>query len=79
MQSIEAINIVADRIMFFHLGYGLFATRQFEKGDFLLEYVGERITPKMAADRDRKYAKEDSKAYPRCYIFNYKFNGKEHW
>jgi len=33
-------------------GFGVFATRHFESGDFLLDYVGERIEPKEAYVRD---------------------------
>lgn len=63
----------------FLLGHGLFATRGFDTGQFLLEYVGERISQKEAAERDRHYEKQDSKSHPRCYIFNFRFNGKLHW
>ena len=33
-------------------GFGVFATRHFESGDFLLDYVGEHIEPKEAYVRD---------------------------
>lgn len=60
-------------------GYGLFAKEAFEPGQFLLEYVGERITPTVASERDKQYARQDSKAHPRCYIYFFRFNGKRQW
>ena len=36
-------------------GCGVFTTKDFSKGDFLLEYVGERITRKEALKRETNY------------------------
>ncbi|MEW8546109.1 MAG: hypothetical protein AB2693_21525 [Candidatus Thiodiazotropha sp.] len=57
----------------------MFTKREFDKGQFLLEYVGERISQKEAVERGRRYEKQDSKSHPRCYIFNFRFNGQLHW
>lgn len=35
-------------------GFGVFTTQQFTKGSFPLEYVGERITPKEADEREKR-------------------------
>lgn len=47
-------------------GYGLFATKDFEKGSFLVEYRG-RVS---GADDDLEDSDEN-------YIFYYKVNGRE--
>ncbi|XP_056014856.1 N-lysine methyltransferase KMT5A-A-like [Ostrea edulis] len=51
------------------IGYGVFASENFSKGSFLTEYVGERIAPKEAEERDRK------RKIKHCYLFYYKWNG----
>ena len=53
--------------LFFHLlfiGSGLFTTKPFEKGDFLVEYRGRHT---QADDRDEE----------NTYLFYYKHKGKE--
>lgn len=35
-------------------GFGVFAKEQFKKGEFLLEYFGENISPEEAAVRSKK-------------------------
>ena len=37
-------HILSYYVFFFHEGHGVFATKQFEKGAFLLQYRGEHIT-----------------------------------
>ncbi|KAJ8321232.1 hypothetical protein KUTeg_001215 [Tegillarca granosa] len=37
-----------------YIGYGVFTTKNFNKGDFLLEYVGERIQEDEAITREKK-------------------------
>ncbi|KAL3848008.1 hypothetical protein ACJMK2_018893, partial [Sinanodonta woodiana] len=55
-------------------GYGVFTNEVWKKGDFLLEYFGERINIQEAEERERKYDKDGTKM---CYIFVYRFNGKQ--
>lgn len=50
-------------------GFGVFTTQQFTKGSFLLEYVGERITPKEADEREKR------KKNGNCYVYYFKWNG----
>jgi len=52
------------------IGFGVVATRKFQKGEFLLEYVGERINGNEAKIREQK---------GNCYIFGYKFNERFQW
>ncbi|XP_065936568.1 N-lysine methyltransferase KMT5A-like [Magallana gigas] len=52
------------------IGYGVFATQNFPKGSFLVEYVGERIVPKEAEEREKK-----RKIKHTSYMFYFKWNG----
>ncbi len=36
-------------------GLGLFATKEFKRGDFIIEYLGEKISPEEADRRGGKY------------------------
>uniref|UniRef100_A0A8W8K244 SET domain-containing protein n=1 Tax=Magallana gigas TaxID=29159 RepID=A0A8W8K244_MAGGI len=51
------------------IGYGVFATQNFPKGSFLVEYVGERIVPKEAEEREKK-----RKIKHTSYMFYFKWN-----
>lgn len=51
------------------IGYGVFATQNFPKGSFLVEYVGERSVPKEAEEREKKRKLKHS------YMFYFKWNG----
>ena len=55
---------------FIHLGYGVFVTEDVPKGRFLVEYAGERITPKEAEERDKKQTSSKPN-----YIFYFRWNG----
>ncbi|KAL3889220.1 hypothetical protein ACJMK2_001567, partial [Sinanodonta woodiana] len=55
------------------IGQGVFAACTFHKGDFLLEYFGERITKSQAEDREKTiYARNK-----RFYLYIFKHDGKE--
>lgn len=60
-------------ISFCFVGYGIFTTRNFQRGDFLLEYVGERIHKDEAVKREKKRKNRMS------YMFFFKFNENTHW
>ncbi|XP_060575813.1 N-lysine methyltransferase KMT5A-like isoform X2 [Ruditapes philippinarum] len=49
-------------------GFGVFSKTPFEKGDFLLEYAGERISIEEAEVRERKN--------PANMMFYFSYNGK---
>ena len=54
-------------------GRGVIATRNFAKGDFIIEYKGKVITNKEALSREEKY-----KAHPEigCYMYYFIDDGK---
>ncbi|XP_078322112.1 N-lysine methyltransferase KMT5A-A-like [Crassostrea virginica] len=52
-----------------NIGYGVFASEKIEKGTFLLEYVGERISP--SEDDRRKRGRHH-------YSYLFKWNDKKH-
>ena len=53
------------------VGKGVFATKDFQKGDFLLEYRGERITRIQYKQLEEYYTKERL-----SYVFEY-HNGEK--
>uniref|UniRef100_A0AC34RAN3 SET domain-containing protein n=1 Tax=Panagrolaimus sp. JU765 TaxID=591449 RepID=A0AC34RAN3_9BILA len=52
-------------------GRGVRAARAFEKGEFVIEYKGERIPHRTALIREAKYA-EDPQIGSYMYFFNYR-------
>jgi len=56
----------------FVLGRGVFATKDLEQGEFLVEYRGEHISYGDA--RKRKKAGEGG-----CWMFHFKYKGRKHW
>ncbi|XP_052803821.1 N-lysine methyltransferase KMT5A-A-like [Mya arenaria] len=50
-----------------NIGFGVFATKPFEKGDFLLEYCGTHCTPEEADRTNHNY------------LFGFKYAGKYIW
>ena len=44
-------------------GWGLFARRDLEQGEFLVEYRGDRIRPHVANDREARYRREGKDMY----------------
>ena len=55
---------------FIIIGFGVFASREFYKGDFLLEYCGEHVNKAEADEREQK---------GNCFLFGFKFAGKFQW
>jgi len=53
-------------------GRGIFSTRSFHKGEFVVEYAGDLITPKEAEVRDEKYSKNTDKYGSYMYYFVHK-------
>jgi SET domain-containing protein len=56
-------------------GRGVVATRQFSRGDFVVEYSGELIELSVAKEREQDYAKEEKG----CYIYYFAFKDKNYW
>jgi SET domain. len=52
--------------MHFLIGYGIFTTRQFEAGQFLLEYPGELISKAEGIKRQKNYQPKDG-----SFVFYY--------
>ena len=55
-------------------GMGVFATKRFSKGDFLLHYSGELVTRKKGEERETVYGDSE-----RSYMYFFSHNGKELW
>ena len=63
--------IINGRIYFFIvIGFGVLAKKSFKKGDFILEYVGERID-----ENEGKLGEHNGN----CYVFAYRYNGRFQW
>ena len=61
-----------DHLVYFDVvGFGVFTTEVFKKGDFLLEYVGERLSVSEAEEREKKYPEN------KLFFFNHK--GRQQW
>jgi len=56
-------------------GRGVFATRAFAKGDFIVEYAGDLISLREAKKRETNYAKD---AAIGCYMYFFEFKGKSY-
>ena len=53
-------------------GRGIFSTRSFHKGEFVVEYAGDLISTEEAEVRDEKYSKNIDKYGSFMYYFVYK-------
>lgn len=58
-------------------GRGVKATRTFQKGEFLLEYAGERLKWEAAKTREADYNRIDP--YACGYMFYFPFKGETLW
>ena len=45
------------------LGFGIFASKEFSKGDFIVEYAGDSINEEEAVHREQVYEKEKQGSY----------------
>jgi histone-lysine N-methyltransferase SETD8 len=59
----------------FVAGYGVFAEKDFKKGDYLMEYKGDLIEEKDAAMREECYATQNLG----CYLLFFKNSEKTMW
>lgn len=53
--SINTVTVYLSYTIFWNPGHGVFATKPFQKGDFLLEYDGILISAEEADKRDQTY------------------------
>lgn len=77
------INIIINQliIIIYFPGYGIFATKHFEKGDFLLVYNGETMSAKEGdkLEEQRILEKCTDLSLPRYFLYYYKFDSKRMW
>ena len=52
------------------------ATKNFLRGDFVVEYCGDLISIPEAKERDAKYSKDPTKG---CYMYYFQFKNKKYW
>ena len=64
---------------FLSIGWGAFTTKPFRKGDFLLEYVGERLVGADAINKRQEKHDRHKVKHPSCFMYHFKFDGKEIW
>jgi [histone H4]-lysine20 N-methyltransferase SETD8 len=51
-------------------------TRPFQRGEFVIEYIGDFISLSEAQDREAKYAADDNTG---CYMYYFKHNEQQYW
>lgn len=56
-------------------GRGIITTRPFQKGEFVVEYIGDLITVAEAKEREQIYAEDDSTG---CYMYYFKHKNVQH-
>jgi len=59
------------------LGRGVMTSRQFKRGEFVLEYSGEWIS--RAKDFKARCGEYDRSENPKSYIFWFKYLNKKQW
>ena len=62
-------------------GCGVFAEKNFCRGDFLLQYVGEYIAgANNITEREQgHFLAQKKKAYPRHYVYHFRHADKHMW
>lgn len=57
-------------------GRGVVTTREFRKGEFVVEYVGELIDQTAAKKREAEYARDQNAG---CYMYYFKHRNHQYW
>ena len=57
------------------LGHGIFATKSFEKGDFLLQYKGNIVSADVGEQLQEKYENENLG----CFLYFFAHEKKDLW
>lgn len=57
-------------------GRGIVAARDFNKGDFVVEYSGELIDLTEAKLREEKYSQDQNTG---CYMYYFKHQNQQFW
>ncbi|XP_013105955.2 histone-lysine N-methyltransferase PR-Set7 isoform X1 [Stomoxys calcitrans] len=56
-------------------GRGIISERRFERGEFVIEYVGDLISTTEAAEREKRYALDENAG---CYMYYFKHNNQQY-
>jgi [histone H4]-lysine20 N-methyltransferase SETD8 len=51
-------------------------TRNFSRGEFVIEYIGDLISMQEANERESRYAADDNTG---CYMYYFKHNEQQYW
>lgn len=57
-------------------GRGVFAVREFKKGDFVVEYHGDLLDLAEAKTREDHYAQDPQTG---CYMYYFQYQSKSYW
>ena len=60
---------------FAFIGYGIFTTKFFNDGDFLLEYPGNVVTQSAALKREEEYEKKEKG----CFLYYFQDSNEKLW
>ncbi|KAM7364413.1 SET domain containing 8 isoform 1-T4 [Cochliomyia hominivorax] len=56
-------------------GRGIIAERRFQRGEFVIEYVGDLISTTEAAEREKRYALDENAG---CYMYYFKHKNQQY-
>lgn len=62
--------------VFENKGRGIVTTRPFQRGEFVIEYIGDLISMSKANERESMYAADDNTG---CYMYYFKHNEQQYW
>lgn len=62
--------------MFPGKGRGIVTTREFTKGEFVVEYSGDLIDQVAAKKRETKYAQDQNTG---CYMYYFQHRSQQYW
>lgn len=57
-------------------GRGIVTTREFLKGQYVIEYIGELIDQVAAKKREAEYANDHNTG---CYMYYFQYRGQQYW
>lgn len=57
-------------------GRGIMAARRFDRGEFVIEYIGDLIDMNEANRREQLYAKDENTG---CYMYYFKHKSQQYW
>lgn len=57
-------------------GRGIMAARRFDRGEFVIEYIGDLIDMAEANRREQVYAKDENTG---CYMYYFKHKSQQYW